>query len=333
MLTFLTQAVRIGMTLLLGSTGETITEKSGHLNLRVPGVMCIGAAFGCVSETLYISLVGPLTDGRSFFIYLLAVLVPILAAIIGGLLSGLLYSVLTVTLRSNQNVTGLALTTFGVGVSKLMITTVQKKILAVASTGTNISFTQASKYFTKPLPFADKLGVIGKLFLSYGIMIYLAIAIALITSFVLSKTRLGLYLRSVGENPATADAAGINVSAYRYGATCIGCAISALGGLTFIMDDLNGNWEYIIDAMGWLSVALVIFTVWKPSIGILGSIIFGGLYIAASYINGISLATKEIFKILPYFVTVVVLIITSIKNKRENQPPAGLGTNYFREER
>ena len=99
------------------------------------------------------------------------------------------------------------------------------------------------------------------------------------------------------------------------------------------MDNLNGNWEYIIDAMGWLSVALVIFTVWKPSIGILGSIIFGGLYIAASYINGISLATKEIFKILPYFVTVVVLIITSIKNKRENQPPAGLGTNYFREER
>ena len=85
--------------------------------------------------------------------------------------------------------------------------------------------------------------------------------------------------------------------------------------------------------MGWLSVALVIFTVWKPNIAIPGSIIFGGLYIAASYINGISLATKKIFKILTYFVTVVVLIITSIRNKRENQPPAGLGMNYFREER
>ena len=106
MLTFLTQAVRIGMTLLFGSTGETITEKSGHLNLGVPGVMCIGAAFGCVSETMYIQSVGPLTDGRSFFVYLLAVLIPILAAIIGGALAGLLYSILTVTLRANQNVTG-----------------------------------------------------------------------------------------------------------------------------------------------------------------------------------------------------------------------------------
>ena len=127
MLTFLTQAVRIGMTLLFGSTGETISEKSGHLNLGVPGVMCIGAAFGCVSETIYISKVGSLTDGRSFFVYLFAVLIPILTAIIGGALAGLLYSVLTVSLRSNQNVTGLVLTTFGVGLSKLMITSVQKK--------------------------------------------------------------------------------------------------------------------------------------------------------------------------------------------------------------
>ena len=333
MLTFLTQAVRIGMTLLFGSTGETISEKSGHLNLGVPGVMCIGAAFGCVSETIYISKVGSLTDGRSCFVYLFAVLIPILTAIIGGALAGLLYSVLTVSLRSNQNVTGLVLTTFGVGLSKLMITSVQKKIISASVTGVNISFTQASKYFTASLPFANKLGVVGKLLFSYGIMIYLAIAVALIAAYVLSKTRLGLHLRAVGENPATADAAGINVSAYRYGATCVGCAVSALGGLTFIMDNLNGNWEYIIDAMGWLSVALVIFTVWKPNIAIPGSIIFGGLYIAASYINGISLATKEIFKILPYFVTVVVLIITSIRNKRENQPPAGLGMNYFREER
>lgn len=231
MLTFLTQAVRIGMTLLFGSTGETITEKSGHLNLGVPGVMCIGAAFGCVSETMYIQSVGPLTDGRSFFVYLLAVLIPILAAIIGGALAGLLYSILTVTLRANQNVTGLALTTFGVGLSKLMITSVQKKIIAVSNEGVNISFTQASKYFTKSLPFADSLGWFGKLFFSYGIMIYIAIAIAIISSYVLTKTRLGLYLRSVGENPATADAAGINVSAYRYGATCIGCAISALAVL------------------------------------------------------------------------------------------------------
>lgn len=334
MLAFFTQAVRIGMALLFGSTGETITEKSGHLNLGVPGVMCIGAAFGCLAESLYISAVGPLTDGRPFYIYLLAILIPIIVSLISGALSGLLYSFLTVTLRSNQNVTGLAMTTFGAGVSKFVVNTLQKKIVLIQATdGRNIIYTQASKYFTKSLPFADKLGWFGQMFFSYGVLIYLSIATALITAYILSKTRVGLHLRAVGENPATADAAGINVTAYRYVATCIGCAIAALGGLTFIMDNLNGNWEYIIEGMGWLSVALVIFTVWKPNIAIIGSIIFGALYIAGSYINGLSLAAMELFRMLPYVVTIIVLIITSIRSKKENQPPAGLGVNYFREER
>ena len=99
------------------------------------------------------------------------------------------------------------------------------------------------------------------------------------------------------------------------------------------MDYLNGNWEYVIDAIGWLCVALVIFTIWKPVFGIFCSILFGAFYVAAEYIPGISLSDKEIFKMLPYLVTIIVLIITSIRNKRENQPPASLGTNYFREER
>ena len=108
---------------------------------------------------------------------------------------------------------------------------------------------------------------------------------------------------------------------------------ASLGGLTFIMDYLNGNWEYVIDSIGWLCVALVIFTVWKPSFGILCSIIFGAFYVASSYIPGIGLAEKELFKMLPYIVTTVVLIFTSIRNKKESQPPASLGLPYFREER
>ena len=99
------------------------------------------------------------------------------------------------------------------------------------------------------------------------------------------------------------------------------------------MDYLNGNWEYCIDEIGWLTIALVIFTVWKPNFAILGSVIFGALYIASSYITGVSFASKEIFKMLPYVVTIVVLIFTSIRNKKENQPPAHLGLSYFREER
>ena len=315
MLAFLVSSIRLGMAFLFGSTGETITEKSGHLNLGIPGVMCVGASCGCFAEYLYLSKAG--MDAK----YALAVFIPIIATLLGGAVMGFIFSFLTVTLRANQNVTGLALTTFGVGVSDYMI----------ARTGS--VYSKGSRFFTTSLPFADDLGWFGELFLSHGILIYLAIIIALVSAFVLTKTRVGLNLRAVGENPATADAAGINVSRYRYASTCIGCAIAGLGGLSFIMDYLNGNWEYCIDAIGWLAIALVIFTVWKPGIAIVGSIIFGALYIASSFITGVSFASKEIFKMLPYVVTIVVLIITSIRDKKENQPPASLGLPYFREER
>lgn len=315
MLAFLVSAIRLGMAFLFGSTGETITQKSGHLNLGIPGVMCVGASCGCYAEYIYFDIV------KRNINPFLAIIIPIIATIIGAALCGLLFSFLTVTLRANQNVTGLALTTFGVGLSDFMI----------AQTGP--VYSKGSRYFTAPLPFADKLGWFGELFFSHGVLIYLAIAIALVSSFVLFKTRIGLNLRSVGENPATADAAGINVSLYRYASTCVGCGIAGLGGLTFVMDYLHGNWEYCIDAIGWLAIALVIFTVWKPNLGIIGSIVFGALYIASSYITGVSFANKELFKMLPYVVTILVLVITSIRDKKENQPPASLGLSYFREER
>ena len=315
MLAFLVSAIRLGMTFLLGSTGETITEKSGHLNLGLPGVMCVGASCGCYAEYVYFSIV------KSNINPFLAVLIPILATFLGGAFMGLIFSFLTVTLRTNQNVTGLAITTLGIGISDYMID--------CAST----IFSKGSKYFTAPLPFADDLGWFGELFLSHGVFVYLAIIIAIVTSYVMSKTKVGLHLRAVGENPATADAAGINVSLYRYSATCIGCGITGLGGLSFVMAYLHGNWEYCIDDIGWLAIALVIFTVWKPNVAILGSVIFGALYIASSYIVGVSFAGKELFKLLPYIVTIIVLVFTSIRSKKENQPPASLGLSYFREER
>lgn len=315
MLAFLVSAIRLGMAFLFGSTGETITQKSGHLNLGIPGVMCVGASCGCYAEYIYFDIV------KRNINPFLAIIIPIIATVIGAALCGLLFSFLTVTLRANQNVTGLALTTFGVGLSDFMI----------AQTGP--VYSKGSRYFTAPLPFSDKLGWFGELFFSHGVLIYLAIIIAVVSSFVLFKTRIGLNLRSVGENPATADAAGINVSLYRYASTCVGCGIAGLGGLTFVMDYLHGNWEYCIDAIGWLAIALVIFTVWKPNLGIIGSIVFGALYIASSYITGVSFANKELFKMLPYVVTILVLVITSIRDKKENQPPASLGLSYFREER
>ncbi|MBQ7349115.1 MAG: ABC transporter permease [Clostridia bacterium] len=306
---FLSGAIRLGTTFLFGSTGETITEKSGHLNLGIPGIMCFGALGGCVG----VSLVGNVP--------VLTVLVAIICSFLFAGALGLLYCLLTVTLRANQNVTGLAITTFGVGCTNFFITLVDDS-----------SFSSASTQFTSLFPFYKSLGFVGELLFSYGILVYLAIAIAILTSFFLSKTKQGLHLRAVGENPATADAAGINVTRYRYVATFIGSGIAGLGGLFYIMDYLTGSWEYSIDAMGWLSIALVIFTVWKPNWGILGSFAFGGLYILANYIK-VSFSMMSILKMVPFIVTIIVLIFTSIRGKKENQPPLSLGLNYFREER
>ena len=322
--TFLVSAIKFGMVLLFGSTGETITEKGGHLNLGLPGVMCVGTAFGCAAEAIYFDLAG----GRLKMVYPLAILIPVIATLIGGALMGLLFSFLTVTLRANQNVTGLAMTTLGVGISDFIIANVDDYKFTAGAKFFNMSILDILKGFG-----VGDLGWFGKLFLSYGIMIYLSIAVAIVSARFLNKTKTGLHLRAVGENPATADAAGISVTKYRYVSTCVGCAIASLGGLVFVMDYLNGNWEYIIDAIGWLCVALVIFTTWRPLFGIFCSIIFGAFYVAAEYIPGIGLDVKELFKMLPYVVTTVVLIIISMRNRREDQPPAALGLPYFREDR
>ena len=317
MLNFIVQAIRIGMSFLLGSTGETITEKSGHLNLGIPGIMCVGAASGCLTVSVYVDKVG--VDAVNPVVLITLAL---LASMLGGAVMGLIYAFLTITLRANQNVTGLALTTLGTGIFGY--------IDPFINAG---NCTQTSKYFTNLFPFHEKLGWFGKLFFSYGIMVYLAIAIALVASFVLSRTRVGLNLRAVGENPATADAAGINVGRYKYVATLVGSSIAGLGGVCYIMDNLSGCWEYTVDAIGWLAIALVIFTLWKPALGIPGSIIFGALYNACSYINGVGFDYKALIKMLPYAVTVIVLVIVSMRKKREHQPPAHLGLSYFREER
>ena len=163
----------------------------------------------------------------------------------------------------------------------------------------------------------------------------MAIILALISSYVLKKTRVGLQLRAVGESPATADAAGIDIGRYKFVATCVGSMIAGLGGLYYVMDYACGVWSN--DAFGdrgWLAIALVIFTIWRPNVGILSSILFGGLYILYLFIpTGTNLAVKELYKMLPYLVTILVLVLTSMRNKRENQPPESLGVPYFREER
>ena len=326
-ISFLPRAIMQGIPLLLGSTGETLTEKSGNLNLGIPGIMYVGAICGVIGSFFYEQAVptGALNP-------VLAILIPLLCSMIGSLLMGLLYCFLTVTLRANQNVTGLAITTFGVGFGNFFGGSLIK--LSGADVPALV-LTRSSQAFSVSLPFAGKLGWFGSIFLSYGFLAYLAVVIALLASYILKRTRVGLQLRAVGENPNTADAAGINVNRYKYAATCIGSMIAGLGGLYYVMDYAAGIWSNDgFGDRGWLAIALVIFTVWRPNISVLASFLFGGLYILYLYLpTGANMAVKELYKMLPYVVTIIVLIITSMRNKRENQPPESLGLAYFREER
>ena len=324
---FIPRAIVQGIPLLFGCTGETLTEKSGNLNLGLPGVMYVGGISGVIGAFLYEQSVGP--AGVNGF---LAVLIPLACCLLGSLLMGLLYCFLTVTLRANQNVTGLAMTTFGVGFGNFFGGSLIK--LSGADVP-SIALSATSACFKKSLPFASNLGWFGKIFLSYGFLAYVAVIIAFVCAYVLKRTKVGLHLRAVGESPNTADAAGIDVNKYKYMATCIGCMIAGLGGLYYVMDYACGVWSN--DAFGdrgWLALALVIFTIWKPNVAVFASILFGGLYILYLFIpTGMNLAVKELYKMLPYVVTIIVLVISSMRNKRENQPPASLGLAYFREER
>ena len=183
---FFPRAVMQGIPLLFGSTGEILTEKSGNLNLGIPGIMYVGGISGVIGSFFYEQSAGGQLNG------FLAIMIPILCSLLGSLLMGLLYCFLTVTLRANQNVTGLAMTTFGVGVgnffggSLIKLTNSEVPSIALANT---------SRFFKTTLPGADSTGWFGQLFLSYGFLAYLAILIAIGASYFLNRTRPGLQIR------------------------------------------------------------------------------------------------------------------------------------------
>lgn len=321
--TFVQKAITQGIPLLFGATGEIITEKSGNLNLGTPGIMYMGAIGGLAGAFLY-------ETGSEAPNGLIGIFCALLGSLLFSLAGALIYSVLTITLRANQNVTGLALTTFGVGLGNFLGGSFSK----ITGTAGQITVYTTGQTFRTRIPFlSDHLGIVGDILFSYGFLTYLAIVIALLASWFLTRTRVGLNLRAVGENAAAADAASISVTRYKYLATCIGGMISGLGGLYFVMEYLGGTWQNNgFGDRGWLAVALVIFALWKPARAIWGSVLFGGLYILFAYVP-LSQSMQEIFKMLPYVVTILVLVISSLRNKKENQPPAGLGLPYFREER
>ncbi len=326
-LSFLPRAIAQGTPLLYGSTGEIITQKSGNMNLGIPGVMYVGGICGVIGAFLYEqSLPTPEAINPT-----LAVLIPTLFCLVGSLLMGLLFCFLTVTLRANQNVTGLALTTFGTGFGNFF-----GEIMGNAAGGYVSVGTVIKAVFDEGIPVLQDIPIIGKLLFSYNFLVYLALAIALVLSYFLSKTRKGLNLRAVGESPATADAAGIPVSTYKYLATYIGGGICGLGGLYIVMNSANGTggvWVHnSISGYGWLAVAIVIFATWSPLKSLICSLVIGALSVLPYYYP-ITFIPSAIYEIFPYLATVAVLIMIIFRKKKNNLPPASLGLAYFREER
>ena len=308
LIAWIIRAIPFGTIIMFGSMGEITTEKSGNLNLGVPGIMYLGGFAGFASSYFYEK---NSADPKGWICVILA----LVAAIAASMLGGLIFSFLTITLRANQNVTGLALTTFGMGVANFF-----GVFILNGASYTAAPLAYAS--FSKKIPFlSSKLGIVSK-------------------TVLLNKTRVGLNLRAVGENPGTADAAGINVTKYKYLATCIGAGLSGIGGLYYVLDYNQGIWATTgqIEALGWLAVALVIFTTWKPLNCIWGAYLFGMLYWLYQFlpsILGIKVASyvTDLIQMVPYVVTIIVLVVVSFRKKKENQPPESLGLSYFREER
>ncbi|MCH3966171.1 MAG: ABC transporter permease [Bacilli bacterium] len=319
---WITTAIVYGTILAIAACGESLNEKVGHLNLGVPGIMYLAGvlSFGAVSA--YESTPNP----NGF----LDAVIGIGVALAVGAVLGLLYSLFCATFKANQNVMGLAISAFGTGFGMFFSTIFDGKP-KLAMAGAN---------FNAGIPGLKSIPVVGPLFFGYGFMTYVTLAILILTALFLNKTRAGLNLRAVGESPAGADAVGINVLKYKYLTTTVGCSLCGLAGLVYVFQYSGGTWSTNnnIEALGWLAIALVIFALWRPRHLIWAAPLFGFLFWAYNFLPGLIpnmgfVGMTEIFQMLPYLVTIIVLIVSSLKKKKENQPPESLGLNYFREDR
>ncbi len=314
LLKFLFASIKAGVPLLFGTTGEIVTEKSGSLNLGVEGMMYMGAFMG-----FYVAY-------RSD-----SLILAILAAFLMGMLGALIYAVLTITFMANQNVTGLTLTIFGTGLSNFL----GNRMVAGTDVTPKLSERMMDVLAEKPIPVLGDIPVIGKLLFSHNILVYFSILVAILLGVYIKKTRFGLNMRAVGENPAAADAAGINVTRTKYIHVLLGGGICGIGGAYISMINGMGVWNNdSVNGLGWISVALVIFAAWSPLKAILGSFVFGAFSIIILYApKEIIPIPNAIYKMLPFLLTIIVLIFTSMKKSKENSQPASCGLSYYREER
>ncbi|MDF2822159.1 MAG: nucleoside transporter rane protein [Clostridiales bacterium] len=312
---FLQSAVTMGTPLLLATIGGILAEKVGHLNLGVEGMMLMGAVIGYVTG---------INTGNPF--------IAIIAAGLVAALGALIYAFITVSLKGNQIVTGLALTIFGTGFANFIGSSLVGVTLPASVKGALSDF---------EMPILKDIPILGKMIFSQSIYVYVSLLLALLVWFYIKKTSFGLNMRSVGENPAAADASGINVTLYKYINICLGGFMCGIGGAYLSLVSVPSWQDNITAGIGWIAVALVIFATWNPIRAIFGAYLFGAIQcldyklqnVKFNFFGNPFTINAQLLSILPYFMTIIVLIFINIRKKKENQPPAGLGSAYFREER
>ena len=321
---FIHNIVVYNIPLLYGTVGEIVVEKSGSLNLGVEGIMAVGAIFGYICGC-YANSLG----------------VGIAVAFLAGALCGLLFAALTVSLQANQNITGLTLTTFGLGVYFFVGNGLKAVAWPVMNDYANIK----AGFADISIPVLSEIPLIGRGLFSHNILVYLGIAIAIGMWWYLNRTTPGLKLRAVGENPGAADSVGINVVRTKYLHICLGCGIMGIGGY-YMGLNMSGSFNSScwINGYGWIAVALVIFANWNPATAIFGTFVFGffnTLRVSASslaaafpeLLGWLANVPTQIYQALPFIITAIVLVGSSIRSRRNSGLPASLGINYFREER
>ncbi len=305
---FLSSAVIAGTPLLFATLGCILGEKVGNLNLGIEGMMLMGAIGGFIFG---------FNTGNVFLALLFSMLL--------GAAGALIYSVLTVSLRASQVVTGLALTIFGSGFSSFIGTEYVGKTLP-----------QNIQELLSPIkiPLISKIPFIGEALFNQSIFVYLGYICAILIFFYLNFTKYGLNMKMVGENPYAADAAGINVSLYKYINLLVAGGLCGLGGGFLSLVYIPSWQENVTAGRGWIAVALVIFVGWNPIKAVFGAILFGGLDILGVRLQGTGIEVNQYFiTMLPYITTIVVLVIGGIKKNNLNSPPQALGEAYFREDR
>ena len=291
-----------GTPLLLGTIGEVICERSGILNLGVEGMMAVGAVTAFIVTFV---------TGNPWF--------GLVAAIFAGALISTIHAFVSITLQASQVVSGLALTMLGLGISGLVGKPYIGKPLL-------------QKMETWPIPILSDIPVLGPIFFDHSPYFYMTILLAVIAWFVLENTRIGITVRSAGENPRATETQGINVYRIRYWCVIVGGALSGMAG-AHLSTSYSKSWiEGMTAGRGWIVIALTIFALWNPMRAMIGAFLFGGIFVVQYLLQPLGIS-PNFLAMLPYISTLLVLFIGALRDSAKLNPPAMLAEPYRRGER